>query len=1110
MTSSAHARIAVIGMAFRFPGADGPDDFWRVIRDGENRITRFTERQLAAAGVPEDTYRAPDFVGAGGVLDDIAGFDAEFFGISGREAEHTDPQHRLFLECAHHALENSGYGGQPPGLHVGVFASTGYQLYSLHTYLLSNAMREAGDDWLSRMQVMVGNHPDFTASRVAFRLGLTGPALGVQVGCSSSLAGVHLAAQSLLAGDCDIALAGATALHVPQVLGYRHVKGSILSRTGIVRAFDADADGTVGGTGVAAVVLKPLDRALADGDTVHGVISGWGITNDGDDKTTYSAPSASGQQRAVERALDRAGVSADSIGYLETHGTGTFKGDPIEFAGATAAFRRDTERTGYCALGSTKANIGHLDVCSGLASLIKAMLVLKHGVVPPMANFSRPNPALDLAASPFYIPGTARPWPAGDGPRRAGVTSLGVGGTNVHLILEEPPTPAPRGPRVGPPGVLALSGRTEAALTANARAFRDHLRRHPGTDLADLLASTAGRRNGRHRLAVRGDTIAALADALDDRLAHPQAPAGPGTGRPRVGFLFTGQGSAYPGMAAPLYERFPAVREVLDGCEHLYVGLHGGSLLDPLLAAPTDGTPPVWPTATAQPALYALQCALVTLWRRAGVEPDIVAGHSVGEYAALTAAGALTIEDGLRLTAERGRLMERHCSPGAMTAVLTDRAGARSLADEIPGLEVAVVNGEHAHVLAGPRTAVDELDALLRERGLTGRRLPVDRAFHTALMDPVLAGLRTLATGIAAGPVTVPFVSGLDGRNRAPGWTPAPDYLVRQAREPVLFASALHTVAEAGATALVEIGPGGALAGIARRSLPRVPALPSLRSGAGLEPLWDAAAELHRAGADIDWRAFVEGSDGRRIPLPGYRFQHKTYWTGPAPVVFRTMQPVHGLTDADEAVEVDEVDEVNEVDEGADMTSEAEALEPVLRHVTEVLARTLGQDPAAVAEDSAFFDLGADSLLMIGVLRELEETHQVRMTMRELFEDAATPRLLAELIVARRAGEAGGAVEGTEATKAAEPTEAEPMPAATGPMPPLAEPAAPAFASAPVSEPMPADSADHVTRAELDDISRQIKQLSEIQLRMMSQLFELTQLLSQREAAPALNGRAAK
>lgn len=411
-TGGPDPRLAVIGMAFRLPGADTPEDLWRVIRNGERRFTRFSRDELKAAGVPEELYRRDDFIGTSAVLDDISGFDARHFGMSAREARLTDPQHRLFLECAQHALENAGYPDERDGKRIGVYASAGYHLYNMQSYLLNNVLpNEDVGDWLAGMQVMIGNATDFNATRVAYRLGLTGPAVNVQTACSSSLVAVQLAANSLLLGDCDIALVGAGALHVPQVLGYHHVKGSILSRTGDLRAFDAAANGTVGGTGVLAVVLKRLSRALADGDTVHGVIRGWGVCNDGAGKKTYAAPSARGQQNAVRRALDHAGVSADTIGYLETHGTGTLKGDPIELEGARAAYRQDTDRTGYCALGAFKSNIGHLDVASGLAGLVKTLLVLKHGVIPPIAGFSEANPLLELETGPFYAPRSLRPWP---------------------------------------------------------------------------------------------------------------------------------------------------------------------------------------------------------------------------------------------------------------------------------------------------------------------------------------------------------------------------------------------------------------------------------------------------------------------------------------------------------------------------------------------------------------------------------------------------------------------------------------------------------------------------------------------------------------------------
>ncbi|MFE9020760.1 type I polyketide synthase [Streptomyces sp. NPDC007808] len=998
-TSGPDPRIAVIGMAFRLPGADTPEELWRLVRAGTDCITRFTEEELAAAGVPEEEYRAPDFVGASGLLDDIAGFDAQHFAMSSREARLTDPQHRMLLECAQHALENAGHPDERDGSRIGVFASTGYHLYTLQNYLLNNVLpSEPATDWTTGMQMTVGNYADFTATRVAYRLGLTGPAVNIQTGCSSSLVGVQAAAQSLLMGDCDIALVGATAVHVPQVLGYRYVKGSILSRSGRLRAFDAGADGTVGGTGVLAVVLKRLTRAVADGDTVHGVVRGWGISNDGAGKKAFTAPSAEGQRAAIRQALRRAGVGADTIGYLETHGTGTLKGDPIEFDGAAGAYREDTDRTGYCALGSTKANIGHLDVASGLAGLVKALLVLRHGVIPPMANFSEPNPALDLDRSPFYIPRTARPWPDSDVPRRAGLTSLGVGGTNVHLILEQAPEPMPRADAVPPPDVLLVSGSSAAALTDNARAFRDHVRhRRPAPDLADLVTTAAlGRAHGRHRLAARGSTPAALADALDAWLAGTADAAvttgtAPGEGHARVAFQFTGQGSLHPGAADDLYARFPAVREVLGACEEHHRELTGDSLLAVLLGghapdsrdtvregAPGEGR--LADTDIAQPALFALQCALVRLWHDLGVEPYAVTAHSVGEYAALYAAGALSLDDGLRLTTVRGTLMRQRCAPGAMVAAPLDREAALALAAEVPGLELAVTNGNRAHVLAGPGPAVERACALLDERGTPGRRLPVTRAFHTALMEPMLEEFRKALDDIDFRPVRVPFVSALDGATRPPGWTPDAEHLVRHTREPVRFDAALRGIGAQRPDVLLEIGPHTTLSAPARRALPEVRVLPSLRRGTGLGTFWGAAAGLHCAGADVGWQVLLAGCDGRRIPLPGYRFQHKDHWTGPQPTVRSTGTSAR---------------------KGAEVVQQEAAVARVLHSIVEATARHLGEDPSVIDGDASFFDLGADSLQMISVLRELEQQHEVKVTMRELFEETGTPLRLAEFIAAR-------------------------------------------------------------------------------------------------------------
>ncbi|MFD8569103.1 type I polyketide synthase [Streptomyces sp. NPDC059639] len=1020
-------RVAVVGMALRFPGADGPDAYWRDIAAGVTHVRRFGDADFAGAGVPEATYKDPEFGGASALLPGIDGFDAAFFGMSGREATVTDPQQRLFLECAWHALEDAGYAGTDA--RVGVYASVGYRLYSLHSYLARNIGAQADvDDWTAVKQIQVGNYPDFTANRAAFRLGLNGPAVNVATACSSALVSVHLACQALSAGDADLMLVGSAALHLPQITGHRRVKGSTISPTGAVRAFDAAADGTVGGNGVAAVVLKPLERALADGDTVHAVILGSAVTNDGADKAGFAAPGTAGQRDAVLGALAAAGVPAESVRYLEAHGTGTYKGDPIEFAALTEALRRHTDRTGFCALGSTKPAIGHLDSAAGLAGLIKAVLVLRHGVIPPLVNFTRANPLLGVEDSPFTLPRRATPWPADDsGPRRADVHSIGMGGTNAHVILEQAPPVMVRPPSTAPP-LLPLSARGSEALVAYARAFRDALVRDPGLDPADLLTTTAlGRRHHEHRLVVTGDPREGLDAFLAGRADPAAYRTGTVAGPAAPVFLFSGQGGAVPGMAAALAERFPVVAGTLDACARIHRQETGETDFTGRLVA--GAGPGQWDTAFAQPALFAFQAAQVRLWESLGVRPAAVGGHSVGEYAALYAAGALSLEDGMRLLCRRGRLM-RDTAPGAMLAVFAPYERVRALLDEVGGLELAVVNGPAHHVVAGRPEAVATARRLLAD--VPCEPLPVDRAFHTALLDPMLDGLRAAVEEVELRPVANEFVSGLDSTAHPAGWRPDAAYLVRQARRTADFHAVLRTVS--GRDVLLELGPGAPLTGMARRAVPETPCLPTQGTATGVDGLWRAVAGLHCAGTTVDWSALLAGHAGRRIPLPTYPFQHRSYWTGPAPA------PEPPVEDA-----------VTEQDQDR----------PVLTRVRELTAHHLGFTTDEVTPAQTYVGLGADSLQLIGMLRQLEAEFDVRIAIREILEDAGTPELTARLIAERRE------------RPAAPPSAQVIIPAAEQPAPP----------------------AEYATRAEVAELTRQVNLLAETQAAMLTQLSEAVALL---------------
>ncbi|MET9466757.1 beta-ketoacyl synthase N-terminal-like domain-containing protein [Streptomyces sp. NPDC006544] len=1116
--------MAVIGMALRFPGADTPEQYWRDIVSGTSHVRPFTDAEFEAAGLPEELYREPGFTGSSALLHGIDGFDAAFFGMSGREATLTDPQQRLFLECCHHVLEDGGYAGTAD--RVGVYASTGYRLYSLHSYLAAQiGAPGSGADWAEVKQIQVGNYADFTANRAAYRLGLEGPAVNVATACSSGLVSVHLAAQALLAGDADLMVVGSAALHLPQVTGHRHVRGSTISPTGAVRAFDAAADGTVGGNGVAAVLLKPLAKALADGDTVHAVLLGSAVTNDGAGKAGFAAPGVAGQRDAVLGALDRAGVGADTIGYLEAHGTGTYKGDPIEFSALTEAFRRHTGRTGFCALGSTKPAIGHLDSAAGLAGLIKAVLVLRHATVPPLVNLTRPHPLLGVEDSPFVLPRRASPW-AADGPRRAGVHSIGMGGTNAHVILEEaPPAPA-RTPGAPVPGLLPLSAQSPRALEDSARALRDTLRRRPDLDPADVLTTLGlGRRHLRHRLVVtapRGDVAGALDAFLTDS-ARTGSRAGASTGNAayRTGtveadrvvvpaFVFSGQGSGRPGMAAALAGRFPVVAETLRECARVHREETGE---DTFLERLVDGAGPrQWDTAFAQPAIFALQVAQVRLWRQLGVEPSAVAGHSVGEYAALYAAGALSAEDGMRLLCVRGRLMQ-DTEPGAMLAVFSPLERVRELLDTLgrpeggePAygrLELAVSNGPAQHVVAGRPQAVEAARAWLAVRGEASEPLPVDRAFHTALLDPMLDAWRAAAEKTELRPVRTEFVSGLDGTAHPPGWLPDAGYLVRQARRTADFHAVLRTLAAR--PVLVELGHGAPLSALAHRAVPGTPCLPTQQQGSGPDGLWAAVAGLHCAGAGIDWTALLDGCAGRRIPLPTYPFQHRSYWTGPPP---HPGPAARSGSTADPAHE-------NEGSMEDGMTEQ-----DVLERVRELTARHLGYAVDEVGAGQTFIGLGADSLQLIGLLRQLEGEFGVRIAVRDVLEDAGTPELTARLIASRRGAAAPAAP--ASAPRPAPLTAAAPfvtaarsvaVPGATEPAPaPAPAPAVPVAVSAPAPAPAPAAAAVPVPaltaesasvaayRSELAELRRQIDVLAQTQAAMLVQLSEAVALLGAERA----------
>jgi acyl transferase domain-containing protein len=890
--------IAIIGLACRFPGANSPGAFWENLAGGVESVSWFTEETLLASGVPAELFRSADYVPARPVLDDIRGFDAGFFGYSPRDATITDPQHRLMLEICWEALDDGGYGAARSRDRVGVFVGS-----NLSAYMSRQEGLTGGE--ADMYTAVIGNDKDSLATGVSYKLGLTGPSINVQTFCSTALVATHLACQSLRSGECELALAGGVAIHVPDRVGHLYQPGGMESPDGHVRTFDAGAKGTLFGDGCGAVLMKRLSDAVADGDTVYAVIRGSAVNNDGSLKVGYTAPSVVGQARVVTDAMAAARVTPEQIGYVEAHGTATELGDPIEVAALTRAFG-DTARRQYCPIGSVKTNIGHLAAAAGASGLIKTVLSLHNRKIPPSLNFSEPNPEIDFAASPFYVNTELADWPApARGRRIAGLNSLGMGGTNVHLVLEEAPAPAPSSAEPQRRFELfPLSGRSEAAADQSVQRLRDHLAASPGLRPADVACTLQmGREVFDHRRVMVSGSLAKVADGSARALARHDA----GLGRP-VGFLLAGVGEQYPGMVGELYRTEPEFRAAVDECCDvlrylLDVDIAGlltaprraGGSADPLRAMiKGDGAADplaeqLARTEIAQPAVFVAEYALARLLGAWGLRPAMMLGYSVGEYVAACLAGVLSLPDALRLVAFRAGLIAR-LPAGAMLAVsLTpDQVGVRfgPLADA--GIGIAAINGADMTVVAGPVAAVDAFARRLEKAGEPFRRIATTHAFHTQTLAPaaeelipwVKANLRP------SGP-RLPYISNLTGQLATEELVTDPEYWARHMVSPVRFADGLARVLADPDLVLLEIGPGRSLSAMARvhpgcsRERARL-VVSSLPSAVDPRPddqaLTEGLASLWMAGVELDWAGYHRDRSAHRIPLPSYPFQRQEYW----------------------------------------------------------------------------------------------------------------------------------------------------------------------------------------------------------------------------------------
>lgn len=993
--------IAIIGMAGRFPGAATVEEFWQNVVAGKVSISRFSPSELEARN-GASIEGGPDYVPARGVLENPGMFDAEFFGISPRDAESMDPQHRIFLETCWNALEDAGYDQSSYAGQIGLFGGC-----SLNTYLLANLCHDRAfiDEVTGNYQVgdfrsFMGNDKDFLTTRVAYKLNLRGPCVSVASACATSLVAICQASQSLLTYQCDMALAGGVSVTFPQKRGHVFSEGSIGSKDGLCRPFDAAASGTVFSHGAGAVLLKRLEDAVADGDHITAVIRGFGVNNDGSMKAGYMAPGVDGQAGVIAAAQAMAGVDARSITYIEAHGTATPLGDPIEVAALTKAFRLGTEDSGFCAIGTAKANVGHLDAAAGVAGVIKTAISLDKKTLPPLAQFSTPNPNIDFANSPFYVNREASRWQP-DGPRRAGVSAFGVGGVNAHVVLEETPAlPAPvRSPRSVQ--LLCLSARSQAALQTAKENLAQMLESHPELPLDDIAYTLAvGRKAFDHRAAV---VCSSAEDAVQRlRSSGSQTNRVAAAKRPEVVFLFPGQGSQFVGMGSALYAAEPVYRREVDECAEilrLHLGCDIRAVLFPADVAASEAAERIQQTQFAQTAIFVTEFAMAKLWQEWGIEPRAMAGHSIGEYVAAVLAGVMSRENALRLVSIRGRMMQEMPRGGMVGVRLGEAELQPYLSAEI---SLAALNAPKLSVLAGPLDAIERVEQKLTQDGVLFRRLRTSHAFHSAMMDPMLVPFEAEVAKVSLHRPLQPYVSSFTGTRIQPEQATSPRFWSEQVRNPVRFADALRTLMVT-PQILLEVGPGTTLTTLARQqpNSNESTIVSSLsqrdeESPAEAGTLQDALGQLWLSGATPNWAKVYAEEKRRRVSLPTYPFERKLHWIEPPARSIPPAEKEQSIFVRSKALDTTREQEVvhvaTELLKGTPMQDRKLRLQPI---VAEVFTQLSGIDITSDQMEHQFLELGLDSLFLTQATQGLQKKFGVKLTFRQIMEQYSTIATLA-------------------------------------------------------------------------------------------------------------------
>ena len=872
--------IAIVGMAGRFPAASSTSELWKMLREGREATQWMTADELREAGVSDTDIDDPDYVRASMVLPKMEMFDAEFFGFSKRDAAILDPQHRHFLECAWEALEDAGYmPTQFPGA-IGVFGGCGMQAYLAYNLLTNPKLVKSVGMFLLRH---TGNDKDFLTTRLSYLLDLKGPSMSIQTACSTSLVAVHVASQSLLSGECDMAIAGGVSIEVPHRRGYHYAEGEIMSPDGHCRAFDENANGTVFGSGAAIVVLRRLADAIRDRDNIYAVIRGSAVNNDGSQKAGYLAPSVDGQASAAVEALAVSGVEPSSVSYIEAHGTGTPVGDPIEVAALAQAYANGGQN--FCGIGSLKTNIGHLDTAAGVASLIKVALALRNEFIPASLNFSQPNSRFDIAKTPFFVMDKPKPWVRGPEPRRAAVNSLGVGGTNAHAIVEEAPVVVAPSTDAGWQ-LLTFSARSPESLAALKEKWREFLRMPPSGFRLDDAAHTlrVGRKLFDHRSAVVARDVEGLREALQVKNSPRLVTGLTAAATPGVVMMFPGGGAHYPGAGRELL-RQPGFRDTVEECFSLLAAdapkdlravMFDSEATDAIAAAKLEKP------GYAIPALFILEYALAKLWESWGIKPVAVMGHSAGEYAAACLAGVMSVADALSIVVLRGQLFEM-APPGGMLLVDLPEAELRAMMDGL-AVDMAAVNAPDLCMASGSLEALAQLEQRLKARGIESRRLRINVAAHSRLLDGLLGIFRERMSRIRLSAPRIPFISNLTGTWADAQTLTDPEYWTRHLRNPVRFAEGFMQLADLPDAVLLEAGPGQGLCALAKQNSPgkarmALPSTCKAQDLAGdLALILTSAGALWTRGVSLTWDAMHSHSLARRISLPTYAFDHKRHW----------------------------------------------------------------------------------------------------------------------------------------------------------------------------------------------------------------------------------------